>query len=152
MRCFRCGQNNAAYEVFLSSPQGVVRELLCEKCLSSGKFPAQTRAGARPIQTAACPYCGMTMSEYLQTGLVGCAQCYSVFAKELAPGGIRVNCILPTNIQTAQTTQEYIESQIAQYPMGFGKPVDVAHLVAFLLSSESRWITAQNYVLDCASF
>ena len=74
------------------------------------------------------------------------------FAKELAPGGIRVNCILPTNIQTAQTTQEYIDSQIAQYPMGFGKPVDVAHLVAFLLSSESKWITAQNYVLDCASF
>ena len=91
MRCFRCGQNNAVYEVFLSSPQGDVRELLCEKCFSSGKFPAQARMGARPIQTASCPYCGMTMSEYLQTGLVGCAQCYSVFAKELAPYIVRLH-------------------------------------------------------------
>ena len=74
------------------------------------------------------------------------------FAKELAPGGVRVNCILPTNIQTAKTPQEYIDSQIAQYPMGFGKPADVATLAVFLLSDESKWITAQNYVLDCASF
>ena len=74
------------------------------------------------------------------------------FAKELAPSGIRVNCILPTNIQTEKTTQEYMASQIAQYPMGFGRPRDVANLASFLLSSESKWITGQNYILDCASF
>lgn len=74
------------------------------------------------------------------------------FAKELAPSGIRLNCVLPTNIRTEKTSQEYLEAQLPQYPLGFGLPLDVAHLVVLLLSSECKWITAQNYVLDCASF
>ena len=32
-----------------------------------------------------CPSCGVTMEEYLQTGLVGCVECYRVFERELIP-------------------------------------------------------------------
>ena len=70
-------------------------------------------------------------------------------AKEYAKNKIRMNCILPSNIRTSKSPQEYIDSQIQQYPMGFGEPIDVA---AFLLSKEASWITGQNYVLDCCSF
>lgn len=75
-----------------------------------------------------------------------------VFAKEVAPLGIRANCILPTSIKTENMTRDFYESQIGQYPLGFGTPEDVAHLAAFLLSHESKWITGQTYVMDCASF
>ena len=30
-----------------------------------------------------CPACGMTMSEFRRTGLLGCAYCYSAFRAEL---------------------------------------------------------------------
>lgn len=73
-------------------------------------------------------------------------------AKEYAKNKIRMNCILPSNIRTSKSPQEYIDSQIQQYPMGFGEPIDVAELAAFLLSKEASWITGQNYVLDCCSF
>jgi protein arginine kinase activator len=32
-----------------------------------------------------CPFCGGTLDEYLQTGLLGCAKCYDQFRKELEP-------------------------------------------------------------------
>ncbi len=80
-----------------------------------------------------------------------CASARSM-AKEYAKNKIRINCILPTNIKTENSPQEYIDSQIAAYPMGFGDVSDVAELTAFLLSSETSWITGQNYILDCSSF
>lgn len=75
-------------------------------------------------------------------------------AKEYAPYGIRANCILPTVIKTPMTSSrgDYLEEQAAKYPLGVGKPADVANLAAFLLSDRACWITAQNYVVDCGSF
>ena len=76
-------------------------------------------------------------------------------AKELTSSGVRVNTIAPTVIKTPMTMgagEEYAESQRGKYPLGFGEVSDVANLVAFLLSDKARWITGQNYVVDCASF
>lgn len=76
-------------------------------------------------------------------------------AKELTVQRLRVNTVSPTVIRTPMTTSEggeYEQSQIAKYPMGFGEVSDVANLVVFLLSARAKWITGQNYVVDCASF
>jgi len=76
-------------------------------------------------------------------------------AKELAIPGVRVNTVAPTIINTPMTTgagAEYADSQKNKYPLGFGEVSDVANLVVFLLSDKARWITGQNYVVDCASF
>ena len=76
-------------------------------------------------------------------------------AKELTVQRLRVNTVSPTVIRTPMTASdggEYEESQIAKYPMGFGEVADVANLIVFLLSDKAKWITGQNYVIDCASF
>ncbi len=76
-------------------------------------------------------------------------------ALELAPKGIRSNCIkaglVETNIMdvTANaTTKESLENHRAQYPLGFGSASDVANSVLFLLSNASGWITGTDIILD----
>lgn len=71
-------------------------------------------------------------------------------AIELAPN-VRVNSISPGAIMT-KATKTIIEPRVeeiqAKYPLGLGKPSDLAGVVQFLLSDEARWITGQNLVID----
>ena len=70
-------------------------------------------------------------------------------AREVAPSGLRVNCISPTLIQTDMAGE--IERQFAEgnYPFGLGEVSDVANMIVYLLSDQAKWITAQNYIIDC---
>lgn len=73
-------------------------------------------------------------------------------AKELAPYGIRANLLSPAEIMTPMIEHsEIAAARRHMYPMGFGDVSDVANLLVFLLSGEAKWITGQNYVVDCAS-
>jgi NAD(P)-dependent dehydrogenase (short-subunit alcohol dehydrogenase family) len=73
-------------------------------------------------------------------------------AVELAPN-IRVNSILPGAINTRMTNHLFLDDDfkskiLSNYPLGEGKPSDVANLVCFLISENSSWITGQNIFLD----
>lgn len=74
-----------------------------------------------------------------------------VIAKEIATRGMRANTVSPALIETKmadETSRDYAEGK---YPLGLGKTSDVANVIAFLLSSDARWINAQNYIIDCGS-
>ena len=76
-------------------------------------------------------------------------------AAELAKKRIRLNAVVLgvvktpmseswiSNLDEAQTNALH-----ASYPMGIGTPPDVASMICFLLSNESKWITGQKIVLD----
>ena len=73
-------------------------------------------------------------------------------AKELASRGIRVNAIAPGFIETEMTSvlkEEVKDAMIKNIPLcSFGKPKDIANLVAFLASEESDYITGQVIKVD----
>jgi NAD(P)-dependent dehydrogenase (short-subunit alcohol dehydrogenase family) len=84
----------------------------------------------------------------------GALTAYSrVLAAELAPRNIRVNSIAPGMVRTALmdkfdvTEEEFLENE-KQYPLGYGKPEDVAYAIVFLLSEASRWITGTELLMD----
>ena len=71
-------------------------------------------------------------------------------ALELAREKIRVNCIAPGNLDTPMADVPLTDfSEIDnEHPLGFGKPADVAHAAAFLLSDRAHWITGSVLVAD----
>lgn len=84
-------------------------------------------------------------------------------ARELAPHGIRVNCISPGHMGTELywaalrrratargiTFEEMAAEELAAVPLGrFGTGADVGGLVAFLASEDGAYITGQTINLD----
>lgn len=93
---------------------------------------------------------GMTTYSSTKSALNAAFKC---MAAEVAPMGIRVNTLLPSDIKTPMTmsaeSQSLRDGREELYPMGFGEVSDVANFVAYLLSDSSKWITRQNYIIDC---
>lgn len=77
-------------------------------------------------------------------------------AVELAPKGVRVNAVCPSNIKTPMfdglagdlNDEVSLTALKAKQPLGIGKPEQVASAVCFLLSSASSFITGINLPVD----
>lgn len=76
-------------------------------------------------------------------------------SQEMASLGLRANCVAPGLVSTPMLEAasrtlgpDYLPNQAAAYPLGLGKPEDVADMAVFLLSEKARWITGQNFLLD----
>lgn len=73
-------------------------------------------------------------------------------ALELAPSGIRVNCVAPGCVETDMLQVLGPETRallLEQSPLGrLGTPEDIAHAVAFLVSEQSSFITGQILAVD----
>lgn len=64
--------------------------------------------------------------------------------RALAPSQIIANCINPGPVDTGYATGDVHAKVAAMFPDGrWGTPVDVANLVAFLVSDEGAWIRGQ---------
>ena len=74
-----------------------------------------------------------------------------VISREVVKQGIRVNTVSPTLIETDMAGELEKEYAQGKYPLGIGEPNDVASMIVFLLSDKAKWITSQNYIIDCGA-
>lgn len=95
---------------------------------------------------------GVAMYSGTKAALLAMSRC---LAMEVVKRKIRVNCLSPALVETPifdamieLSGDASMEQQRNNYPLGFGKPEDVANAVIFLLSNASRWITGTTIVMD----
>lgn len=104
-----------------------------------------------------------TVSPYFGGALYGSSKAaietYSKsLALELVGKGIRSNVLSPGLVRTPILTDpakegnpeivdDSIKKYLQKYPMGIGEPSDVANVILFLLSDESRWVSGSNILL-----
>ena len=75
-------------------------------------------------------------------------------ALELAPRGIRANCINPGMIETdliidGNIGAEDLEKDRLKYPLKrYGKSEEVANAAVYLLSDATQWITGSSLLID----
>lgn len=75
-------------------------------------------------------------------------------ATEQASRKVRANAVMAGMVRTelvdslSQLTEEDIKRDEAKYPLGYGKPEDIANAVIYLLSDASRWMTGNFIKLD----
>lgn len=78
-----------------------------------------------------------------------------VLALECATQKIRANCLAPgivhtpmgDNVESMMSSDSFREYE-KLFPLGYGKPEDVANAAVFLLSEAGRWMTGTTLVLD----
>jgi 3-oxoacyl-[acyl-carrier protein] reductase len=92
---------------------------------------------------------GQTNYAASKAGMIGLTKS---LARELASRSVTVNAICPGFIETEMTEKldpKFIESYLNLIPLKrLGKPEDVSHLVLFLLSDLSSYMTGQVLVVD----
>jgi len=78
-----------------------------------------------------------------------------ILASELAGKKIRSNVITPGLVRTSlfdsvseKLTNDQLNKQEAEYPLGFGSSEDVANAAIYLLSDASKWVTGTELLLD----
>ena len=68
---------------------------------------------------------------------------------------IRFNAVMPGLVKSPVLQEiermvgaEKLQQAINEYPLGLGRPQDVASLISFLLSDRSRWISGSSFLID----
>ncbi len=98
-----------------------------------------------------CAYIGSAVYAASKSALTGFMK---GIALELAPRGIRANCINPGMIDTDLLSNGYIgedemEKDRLKYPLKrYGKPEEVASAAVYLLSDATQWMTGSSLLLD----
>jgi NAD(P)-dependent dehydrogenase (short-subunit alcohol dehydrogenase family) len=91
-------------------------------------------------------YAGGTVYSASKAALVMMSK---IWALELAPQRIRVNCICPGATRTAMIEPKKLKELPKQIPLGrVAEPEDIAELALFLASSKAKQITGGVFVVD----
>ena len=118
-------------------------------------IPAMTAAGGGSIVNLGSIswHLGLEDLTLYQTAKAAIEGLTRSLARELGRANIRVNTIIPGNVQTPRQEQWYTpegEAEIvaAQCLDGRIQPADIAAMALFLASDDARYCTAHNYWVD----
>lgn len=120
----------------------------CLRLLRLGDKPAIVNIGSVLATVGACNTVAYSASKGAVVSLT------KAMAQELAPLGIRVNCISPGHVETPMIENLIRKAgnrkKLSQkYPLGrIGMPKDVVDMALFLLSDSAGWITGQNIIIS----
>lgn len=97
MLCQSCKQRPATVHFKQTINKNQYEGYLCEQCYAKQNFMPKVNsffnfndffapiAYTIPQQQLSCEKCGMTITEFSESGKLGCQQCYSVFRNSLDP-------------------------------------------------------------------
>ena len=121
MLCTNCGKNQATVHI-RRTVNGITREyMLCSECAAKSElapsfsdFDSLLKSAfsfmPRGIQAKrkSCPVCGSTLHSISESGKLGCAKCYELFAEELKPtiARIHANAVYVSGCQTPYEKKE----------------------------------------------
>jgi NAD(P)-dependent dehydrogenase (short-subunit alcohol dehydrogenase family) len=138
---------NEIFPTNLESQILLFTSLLKNKILENGSSSVFTSSinGVMGGEKAECLYCATkgALSGFVKSACL-----------DLAPKGIRVNCVCPGMIKTeilanGTITLDQLEENAKSYPLKrHGKPEEVAWAIIYLLSDASSFITGTNLVID----
>ena len=119
MICDKCKQNNATYHSSVNINGKVTETHLCENCVSDNKLftfnnflnPSFDPFIAESYEPT-CDECGYTLSDFKQTGLLGCANCYKVF-KDIINKNLM--SIQPSYVHIGKRISDIRESKSVEY-------------------------------------
>lgn len=100
MLCEKCQHNEATVHLTQVVDGGIKKVHLCESCAKQSGFDVQGPISITDIllgmglqkdeaestgREVSCPRCHMNRVDFKKTGRLGCPECYTTFADELAP-------------------------------------------------------------------
>jgi NAD(P)-dependent dehydrogenase (short-subunit alcohol dehydrogenase family) len=138
---------NETMQINALAPIHLTRLLLQNKKLNKGASLVYISS----INGNNCAYIGSSIYAASKAALTGFVKSTAL---ELAPRGIRVNCINPGMIETdllksGSIGEAELESDRLKYPLKrYGKPEEVAYAAVYLLSDTTQWITGSSLLID----
>jgi len=138
---------NEIFQINTIAPINLTRLLLKNKKINKGA----SLVFISSINGNSCSSVGSSIYAATKSALNGFMK---GIALEIAPRGIRANCINPGMIDTDFFKEsgigfEELEKDRLKYPLKrFGKPEEVAYATVYLLSDAAQWITGSNLLID----